>query len=276
MQPISKLKENLPIRYDLTLSFVLSLIIAFLMTVASVVSLVLRASVYPTEELSKTFIPNDLINLIIGLPLLLLAMWLARRGQVVGLLCWPGALFFIVYNYIAYLFAVPLSAVFLLHMVLVALSIYSMILLLASISPDEAAQLLRASVPNAMAAGVLAPLGAIFFIRVIVVIIQSFGARTPMPQSELAVNVADFLVTPSWIIGGILLWFKKPFGYIAALGLLFQASMLFISLILFMLLQPILTSSPIPAWDIVIVCLMGMACFVPTVLFARGVMAKQA
>ena len=28
---------------------------------------------------------------------LLVSMWLTRRGKLIGLLCWPGALFYVLY-----------------------------------------------------------------------------------------------------------------------------------------------------------------------------------
>jgi hypothetical protein len=38
-------------------------------------------------------VANNVGNLVIGLAILLGAMGLARRGRLIGLLFWPGALF---------------------------------------------------------------------------------------------------------------------------------------------------------------------------------------
>jgi len=274
MQSIRDLEESLPIRHNLFLIYVLSLIIAVLMTVASVTSLVLRETIYPTEALFNAFVPNDLINLGVGVPVLLVIMWLTRRGKLIGLLCWPGALFFVLYNYIAYVFAVPLSAVFLLHLALMTLGAYTLIILCASIDAERVQTLLRPAVPAGFSAAVLVLLGALFFFRVVGVVIGSLGSQSPLSGSELAVNIADFLITPAWVLGGILLWQKKPLGYVTSLGLLFQASILFISLILLMILQPIMTNAPLLLADIGVVLAMGTVCFIPFVLFARGVLSK--
>ena len=72
---------SLPIRRDLTLTYALSFIIAILMAAASVAGLLYRTDIYPTEELLRTFVSNDVVNLFIGLPILLGSMWLARRGN---------------------------------------------------------------------------------------------------------------------------------------------------------------------------------------------------
>jgi hypothetical protein len=72
-------------------------------------------------------VSNDVVNLFIGLPILLGSMWLAWRGKLIGLLFWPGALFFVLYNYLIYVFAMPLNVAFLLHLALVTLSVYTII-----------------------------------------------------------------------------------------------------------------------------------------------------
>jgi CHASE2 domain-containing sensor protein len=98
----------------------------------------------------------------------------------------------------------------------------------------------------------------------------------PAPEgATVPTLVADLVITPAWIVGGILLWRKQPFGYLSGLGLLFQASMLFIGLLIFFILQPILYSVPFPTSDFIVILVMGMICFIPFGLFVRGVLAKN-
>lgn len=266
---------NLPIRRNLALIYALSFLIAILMAVVSAVGLLYRTIVYPTEELLRAFVSNDVVNLFIGLPILPGSMWLAWRGKLIGLLCWPGALFFVLYNYIAYIFALPFSWVFLLHLALVTTSVYTLIGLVAGIDAKVVQQQLTAAVPEKVAGGVLAGLGLLFFLRVIGVVVDTLTRGTVLTETELAVNTSDFLITPAWVIGGILLWRRKEFGYVTGLGLLFQASMLFIALIIFLLLQPLLTTAPFAIADVIVVFTMGLICFVPFALFVRGVAAKS-
>ena len=91
----------------------------------------------------------------------------------------------------------------------------------------------------------------------------------------IALNTADFLITPAWIIGGVLLWRRSPYGYVTSLGLLFQASMLLVALIAFLLLQPILTDAPFAPADVLVIATMGLVCFVPFVLVLRGVVSAS-
>ncbi len=266
---------NPPIWCNLTLIFALSFIVAILMVTASIAGLLYRTVIYPTDELLRSFVSNDVVNLFIGLPILLGSMWLAWRGKLIGLLLWSGALFFVLYNYLVYVFAMPFNVAFLLHLALVTLSVYTLIALAASIDGKAVQQRLTGAVPERLAGGVLAGLGLLFFLRVIGVLVSALISQTPVSETELALHTADFLITPAWVIGGVLLWRRKEFGYVTGLGLLFQASMLFIGLIIFLLLQPFLTTAPFVLVDVVVIFTMGLICFIPFALFVRGVVSNR-
>ncbi|MEN8153624.1 MAG: hypothetical protein ABFR75_06340 [Acidobacteriota bacterium] len=271
----TKHMANLPIRSSLTPFYILTFLIAILMAFVSVLGILFRTIVYPSEELIQAFMSNDIVNLFIGLPILLGSVWLTWRGKLIGLLCWPGALFFVVYNYIAYVFAMPLNWVFLLHLALAMFSLYTLIGLVSRIDGKAVKQKLGGVVPEKIAGGVLAGLGLLFFFRVIGVVVNALSTGVLPPEAELAVNISDFFTTPAWIIGGIFLWRRKEFGYVTGLGLLFQGSMLFVGLLIFLLLQPFLTTSPFEVTDFIVVFVMGLICFVPFALFIHGIMAKD-
>lgn len=267
-------RNHLPLKGNPALIYIFSFLIAILMTVASIAGLRYRAFIYPTDELIRTFAPNDVVNLFVGLPILLGSMGLAWRGQWVGLLCWTGALFFVFYNYTAYVFAMPLNWALLLHLTLTTLSAYALAGLAASIDGNAVRQRLSGAVHEKFAGGVLAGLGLLFLLRVIGVLVNAITSGTVLVETDLAVNIADFLTTPAWIIGGILLWRRKAFGYVTGLGLLFQGSMLFVALIIFLLVQPFLTAASFAVADVIVVFVMGLICFVPFALFVRGVLVK--
>ena len=131
---------SLPVTRDLTLVYALSFVIALLVAVAAVAGLLFRNSVYPTEELILSFLPVDVFHLGVGLPILLGSMWLARRGRLTGLLCWPGALLYVLYSYVTNLIGVPFGVLFLPYLLLVTLSAYTTIALVASIDGEAVRQ----------------------------------------------------------------------------------------------------------------------------------------
>jgi hypothetical protein len=266
---------RLPLRRSLASIYAASLLIAALMAATSLAGLLSPSYVYPSDELVQAFLANDVALLAIGLPILLGSMWLARRGRLLGLLLWPGALVFAVYNYLAYVLAMPFNAAYLLHLLLLALSTYTLVALAASIEGEPVRQQLQGAVAERLAGGVLAGLGLLFFLRAAVMLVSALAAQTPMAQTERALNSTDLLLAPVWVGSGLLLWQRRHLGYVAGLGVLFQASMLFIGLVLVLLLQPALTGAPFAPVDVLVVLVMGLICFVPLGLFVRGVTASR-
>jgi hypothetical protein len=273
----SKKKQNpgvhsndLPVTNSLKLGYLFSLLIAILTAFTSLTSIIFQDEIYPSEELLQSFLPNDIVNLLIGLPILLGSMWLARRGNLIGLLFWPGALFYGLYNYLIYLFGMPFGAMYPFHLVLVTLSIYTLIGLVASIDSTAVKQRLAGRVPERLAGGVLFVAGAAFGLMALITIESAELSDTYLPKSELALSTFDFIVSAAWIIGGAMLWRRKALGYVVGTGLLFNLSMLFVGLLAVMLLQPLLTDAPFSATDVMVIFVMTLLSFIPLILFIRG------
>ena len=121
--------------------------VAILMSIVSLAGIFFQSAIYPTTKLRQSFVPNDVVNLFIGLPILLGSIWLTRNGKLLGLLFLPGALFYVVYNYVAYVIAMPINLMPLAYLVLVVLSAYAMIQVLASIDAKAVQQRLVSAVP---------------------------------------------------------------------------------------------------------------------------------
>lgn len=264
-----------PVTGRLSLIYAVSLLIAVLMAGASLAGLLFPNTVYPTADLYQAFVPNEIVNLIIGLPILLGALWLARRGRLVGLLFWPGALFFVMYNYLIYSFAGPAHWLYVVYLALVALSAYTLPVLLASLDAGTIQRRLARRVPEKLAGGVLVGLGVLFMLRAGGLLAAALISYSPLPATEVALNTTDLLITPAWIITGILLWRRAPFGYLLGLGTLFSASMLFIGLMVWFFLQPVLTAAALAWTDILVVFVMGLVCFIPFILFLRGALNPE-
>jgi hypothetical protein len=269
--PIKNESSYLKSQVKLTPIYLVSIFIGILVLVASACSLLNPAKIYPTEALHQMFFANDVVNLVIGLPLLLGSLWLSWRGKLLGLLFWPGALMYVLYNYIAYLFSTPLSWVYLIYMVLVSACVYTLIGLFTIIDMENVSARLSDSVPEKLSGGVILVLGTFNFLRVLFMIVSALIDQSSIVTTDLSVLIADFLLSPAWIIGGVLLLRRKALGYVSGLALLFQTSMLFIGLIAFLLLQPLLSDAPFDIFNILVVFLMGLICFVPLGMYIRKI-----
>jgi hypothetical protein len=267
--------ENLPIKGNLKLFYILSLLITCLFAFVSVSGILLGPTIYPTDELLNNFIANDVVNLLIGLPVIIISIVLTLRGKLVGLLFLPGSFLFVVYNYLIYVLAIPLNWVSLFYFILVISSVYVIIKLFTLINREEIQQHLTGLVHEKISGAILVGLGLLFMFQAIGAMIDPIINHLQIPGIDLAVHISDFVISSFLVIGGIQLWRQKAFGYVSGLGLLFQASMLFIGLIIFLIIEPLLTTKPFLFLDIIVVSIMGLIGFIPLTLFIRGVMTKN-
>lgn len=261
----------LPITRSLTLEYANSFVVAIIMVVASTVGIMYRSVIYPTEKLSIGFVSTDLLNLVVGLPVLLVSMWLTRRGKLAGLLCWPGALFYVLYIYTSYL-ALPVSVLLIPHIFLIILSAYSIIGIIVSINCDAVRQRLSGVIPAKTTGGILTSIAILVIVYQIISIITVLINQTTPDNVELVQWIDDLVVgSPALLVGGFLLLRRKALGYVAGAGLLLMCSVLFIGVIPAMVFQALSADTPIDVIGILIVLISGMVCFIPFVLFVRGV-----
>lgn len=102
---------------------------AALLAVAGSLIGLLLPSIYAL--LTQAFLPQaiaqDLANLFLVSPMLLLLTALALRGSLRAYLLWLGVLIFTVYNYVIYTFSVPFGPLFMLWVAVLGLSVYALI-----------------------------------------------------------------------------------------------------------------------------------------------------
>jgi hypothetical protein len=263
--------SDLPVTRDLKRGYQLSLLIALLTAIASIAGLLLPDAVYPTAEVRQSFTANDVVNLTIGLPILLATMGVARRGGLAGLLFWPGALLYGVYNYLIYAFSVPVNAFLLLDLAIIVLSLAAILDLVGCIDARAVAAQLNGRVYERLGSGVLILFGALFLLRSIGVFAGSITGQGPISRLESGLLLADIFLSFLWIAGGVLLWLRTAQGYIWGAALLFQASALFVGLLIILIVQPFMLQLPFVPGDVAAIAVMSLICFVPFGLYLRGI-----
>lgn len=254
----------------LSRTWMLSLVLALGMTALSAVGIFFAETVYADPRLAEAFLANDLVNIILGLPFFILALVLLKRARPVGLLLLPGALIYVIYNYFTYTVGRPLSGLTWLNLGLVLLGCYILVDLLRKLDLPALKASLEGSVPRKTTGWILVCLGAAFFLLAFYQIVSApLVGATPDPALR-AVSLADLVISSLWMGGGILLLRNQALGYTGGLGLLIAASSLFLGLILFFFLAPLLTARLFDLSEVLTVMLMGMVCYIPTYLYWRG------
>ncbi|MBN2003661.1 MAG: hypothetical protein JXA21_09920 [Anaerolineae bacterium] len=268
-------RTALPVTRDLTPVYGLALVVAILMTGASVAGLLAPNALYPTAALRQSSVPNDAVNLLLGLPILLGAMALARRGKLLGLLFWPGALLYVLYNTLVYVFAMPLGWMTAIYAALALLSATTPVVLIMRMDREAVRQQFAGAVPARVPGGALVGFGALFLLRGAGLVANTLSGQATLLPTESALLAADVVFSVAWIVGGVLLWRRQALGYVLGAGLLFQAGALFVGLILVLLLQPLLTPAPFVLADVIVIAVMTLIYLVPFALFVRGAISTH-
>jgi hypothetical protein len=263
------------IKRDLTLAYLTSGIIALIMCVTSVASILYGSDIYPASQVSNN-VGTDALNLVVGLPILLVSMWFARRGSLIGLLIWPGALFYILYVYTFYILGVPFNVLFLAYIVLVTLSAYTIIGLVANIDGKAVWQRLSGNVPARTTGGMFILISILFMIVDFFLIVTAQISNASVSSTSYASWVTDFTIQlPALLVVGILLWRHEALGYVTAPGLLFQGAVLNAGFAIVLVIQAIFTSSPINAPFVALVFVIGAISLILLAFFMRGAARGQ-
>ncbi len=166
---------------------------------------------------------NDLVTLVIAMPLLLGGLIFSRRGSVRGQFVWLGMLWYMVYNYAYILFGAAFNPFFLLYVALFTLPLYALICALPRIDVEQAGQRFRARTPARWIAGymvfVAVGLSVVYLIQIGGYVatgeLPSIITRTDHPTSIVFALDLSLLVPPL-LLGAIWLWQRRAWGYILA------------------------------------------------------------
>jgi hypothetical protein len=178
----------------------------------------------------------------------------------------------VLYSYITNLAGVPFGVLFLPYLLLVALSAYATIGIVASIDGAAVHRQLWGRVPARAAGGVLVGLTGLFVVINVGNIVAAVADQAAGSLGLVPVWIADFVtVIPACLIGGLLLWRRQPLGYVAGAGLLLQYSLLFIGLAVALVYPAFYDARPIDVPGAVTMFIFGLICAALLALFVRGI-----
>lgn len=163
---------------------------------------------------------NDIVTLLVGLPLLTLSFWLALKGLLRGHLLLTGALGFFLYTYMSMCFGAAYNPLFLVYVALFGLSLYAFILSMLAFDLATLPQRFSASLPRRAIAGFFFVTGAFLSLawlgRIAPTLLQ--GATPALDNvTSMFIQAMDLaLIVPLAILSAILLWRRSAWGYLLA------------------------------------------------------------
>lgn len=204
-------------------AYVLSVIITVLTIAASAGGLFIEDLYRDNTLITAAWRGNDLVTLVVGIPLLVAALIFSMRGSQRSQLVWLGMLGYTLYNYAFYLFGASFNRFFLIYVALFSLSIFALIFALPKVDINQISQRFHHRTPVKWIGSYMlftaAFLGGNWISRSLNFIatgqVPPDIIRTGHPTSVVYALDLSLLV-PSLVLGAILLWQRLPWGYVLA------------------------------------------------------------
>ncbi len=173
---------------------------------------------YDTVLSSSQEVGQDIVTLLIGIPLLLTGILLSRKGTLRGQLLLTGALGYFLYTYGAMCFLTAFNPLFLVYVALFSLSLFGFILSMSSLDADEVVRHISDGFPRRAI--------AIYFIIIAVFLSLAWLGLVAAPSLTwtppnglesaitMVIQALDLgVIVPTALITATLLLKKQPWGY---------------------------------------------------------------
>jgi len=206
----------------------LSLPLAALTAFASFAGVFLQ-STYARETVNWAVqgIGQDIVNLFIVVPTLLIATFYVYRQNKTALMVWSGAVFYLAYSYVIYGFGLHFNNLFIVYCAILGLSVYSFLYFIITYSKQNISGWFENTTPNRTTAiffFIIAGLFSILWLSEIIPAMLSNSVPVGVADVGLLVNpvhVLDLAIClPALVIIGLLLLKRKAMGYLLAPAML--------------------------------------------------------
>ena len=209
-----------------------SILIALLSAIATLSGLFWKG-LYSQETVSMgaQAMGQDLVTLLVAIPLLLLSVYLIHKKSLKGQMIWMGSIFYFLYTYASLAFLATYNQLFLVYVALLSLSLYTFIYGLMSLDASN--------LKNSMIPGKTTTVAAIFtilmafmlaFMWLSLIIGSLISGSAPAvleTYTTLVIQALDLAVLiPAAIIAGLLLLKGRAWGYVLMSILIVKISLM--------------------------------------------------
>lgn len=220
-----------------------SLLIALLAAITTLSGLLWKGF-YSQETVSMgaQAMGQDLVTLLVAIPLLLLSVYLIRQKSLRGQMVWMGTIFYFLYTYASLSFLATYNQLFLVYVAIFSLSLYTFLYGIMSLDASTLKKSIKTDKTTTVAAVFTIAMAVILAIMWLAMIIGSLlsGSAPAILETytTLVVQALDLgVLVPAAIITGYLLLKGRPWGYVLMSILIVKISLLgmaILSMIYFM------------------------------------------
>jgi hypothetical protein len=220
-------------------------------------------------------IGQDIVNMLVLAPLLLLTTFLIRAESKIALFVWSGLLLYTVYSYAIYCFSVHFNVLFLVYCGILGLSLMTLLAIFASVDASVIRSWFDSETPARYPAWYLLGLAAVFYFLWLMEVVPALISGS-MPRSAVEsglitnpVHVLDLAVfLPGCVISAVLLLKRRAMAYVLVPSLLVFTIIMAVALG-GMIITLKLKGYPVEIGMTTIFGLMACASFIIVFLFIR-------
>lgn len=164
-------------------------------------------------------IAQDAVSLLVGIPLLLLSLRVARKGSLKGLLMLTGTIGYFLYSYISYSFLSMYNQLFLIYVALMSLCLFAFVLCIMSINAEGLKNSFHKKLPVGFIGGFqifVAFMLTMLWLGKIIPALLNGGVPAGLEHyTTLVIQAMDLgIIIPAAILAGVLLIKRNTYGYL--------------------------------------------------------------
>lgn len=230
---------------------------------------------YDSKSMAVQAIAQDWVTLIIGIPLLIVSLILFHKGRFRGQLLLAGTIGYFLYTYTSYSFLSAFNFLYLIYVSLFSISLFSFVLVMKLIKTDQMKTKIGEKIPHRTVSVYLLFMGTMLLFLWLGRIVPAFiDGQAPFGldiYSTPVIQSMDLgLIVPLCFISAVLLWKKKPWGYLLAAILLVKGFTLFLA-ILSMIIGEIRAGVKIHTIELVLFPVFALFGISMTVMYLRRI-----
>lgn len=223
---------------------ILSFIIAFLALTASTGGLFIQNLYRDNALVVAAWQGNDIVTLFVVLPMMVVSLFFSIRDSKKAQLFWMGSLWYMIYNYMFYMYGAAFNYFFLLYVAIFTLSTYTLIFALIKTDVQELSQRFSPRTPVKWISGFMlffAILLGVMWTALSLSFVFTGEVHQSITQTGHPTGVvfaADLsLLIPALGLSAILLWKLNPWGYVLSSIVLIKATAYGLALIIMSLVS---------------------------------------
>lgn len=221
----------------------------------------------------------DLVTLILGIPLLVLSLYLSSKDSFRGRLILIGTLGYFLYTYMSYSFVWMYNSLFIIYVILMSLSFYAFVLCFISFDVERISSMFQKSLPVKFLGGfqffIGFGIGILWLGRLLPSVFEGKIPYGLEHYTTLVIQGMDLgFIVPTAFLSGILLIKRKPFGYLLTSVIIIKGITM-LTCISAMILNQVRNKVTMSIVEIVIFPAFNLLAFICLVILMKNIRGEQ-